>query len=69
MTTVIAVMLAALAISMGVVALVAVPARRAGRDLLTPQGEQLVHRARERVIELRTGADDVPARTPDPVRD
>jgi hypothetical protein len=46
-------MLVALLLALGVVALVAVPARREGRDLLAPQGEHLVQQARERVVDLR----------------
>jgi hypothetical protein len=53
MTTVIVGMLVALLLALGVVALVAVPARREGRELLTPQGEQLVQQARDRVVDLR----------------
>jgi hypothetical protein len=53
MTTVILGMLVALLLALGVVALVAVPARREGRELLTPQGEQLVQQARDRVVDLR----------------
>jgi hypothetical protein len=53
MTTVIVGMLLALLLAVGVVALVAVPARREGRELLTPQGEQLVQQARDRVVDLR----------------
>jgi hypothetical protein len=60
MTTVIVGMLLALLLAIGVVALVAVPARREGRELLTPQGEQLVQQARERVVDLR---DRLPAGT------
>ena len=66
MTTVIVGMLIALALSLAVVALVAVPARRAGRDVLTPQGEQIMQSARDRTAEMagaardkmRPGADD-----------
>ena len=73
MTTVIVGMLLALLLAVGVVALVAVPARREGRELLTPQGEQLVQQARDRVVDLRDRlpassnrtADDDPA-TPEP---
>ena len=53
-------MLLALLLAIGVVALVAVPARREGRELLTPQGEELVQQARERVVDLR---DRLPATT------
>ena len=58
MTTVIVAMFIALALALVVVALVAVPARRAGRDLLTPQGEQLVQNARERTAEAAGAARD-----------
>ena len=44
-------MLTALLISAVVVALVAVPARREGRELLSPQGEQLVQAALERTAD------------------
>ena len=56
MTTVIVGMLVALALALAVVALVAVPARREGRDLLTPQGEQLVQTARDRTTEAASAA-------------
>ena len=56
MTTVIVGMLVALALALAVVALVAVPARRAGRDLLTPQGGQLVQTARDRTTEAASAA-------------
>ena len=62
MTTVIVGMLVALLLALGVVALVAVPARREGREVLTPQGEQLVQQARDRVVDLRD-------RLPTPGRD
>ena len=58
MTTVIVAMFVALALALLVVALVAVPARREGRDLLTPQGEQLVQHARERTAEAAVAARD-----------
>lgn len=58
MTTVMLGMLAALALSLLVVALVAVPARRQGRDLLTPQGEQIVQAALERTAEVASAALD-----------
>ena len=50
--TVIVGMLVALLIAAVVVALVAVPARREGRDLLSAQGEQIVATARERTVEV-----------------
>ena len=56
MTTVIVGMLVALALALAVVALVAVPARRQGRDLLTPQGGQLVQTARDRTTEAASAA-------------
>lgn len=56
MTTVIVGMIVALVLALAVVALVAVPARREGRDLLTPQGEQLVQTARERTTEAASAA-------------
>ena len=62
MTIVIVGMLLALLLALGVVALVAVPARREGREVLTPHGEQLVQQARDRVVDLRD-------RLPTPGRD
>ncbi|HEX8496256.1 MAG TPA: hypothetical protein VF661_03600 [Actinomycetales bacterium] len=56
MTPVVVAMLLALLLSLAVVALVAVPARREGRELLTPQGEQLVQTARERTGEAASAA-------------
>lgn len=41
-------MLICVGLAVAVVALVAVPARRAGRDLLSPQGEELVALAKEK---------------------
>jgi len=41
-------MLLCLALAVAVVGLVAIPARREGRDLLTPKGEEVVSRVRER---------------------
>jgi hypothetical protein len=68
MTTVLLAMLVALVLAVGVVALVAVPARREGRELLTPQGEQLVQQARDKVGDLRDrlpGRDGAGPGTPD----
>jgi hypothetical protein len=56
MLTVIIGMLVALALAAVVLALVAVPARRAGRGVLTPEGEQLVIHARERTVEAMGSA-------------
>jgi hypothetical protein len=51
MTVVIVGMLTALLIAGVVVALVAVPARREGREVLSPQGEQLVQAALDRTAD------------------
>jgi hypothetical protein len=48
MTALVLAMLLCLALGLGVVLAVVVPARRAGRDLLTPHGEHVVARVRER---------------------
>ena len=66
MTTVLVGMLCALLLALGVVALVAVPARREGRQLLTPHGEQLVQQARDRVVDLRERLPSRDAGTPEP---
>lgn len=52
MTVLIFGMLVTLLIAGVVVAAVAVPAYREGRDVLTPEGEQLVQAARERTVEV-----------------
>ncbi len=41
-------MLLCLVLAVAVVGLVAIPARREGRDLLTPKGEEVLSRVRER---------------------
>ena len=41
-------MLLCLILAVAVVGLVAIPARREGRELLTPKGEEVVSRVRER---------------------
>ena len=41
-------MLLCVGLALAVVALVAIPARRQGRDVLTPQGEEIVAMAKER---------------------
>ena len=58
MTTVIVAMILALLLALLVVALVAIPARREGREVLTPQGEQLVQQARHRTAEAAVAARD-----------
>jgi hypothetical protein len=52
MTTVIVGMCVAMLIAGVVVALVAVPARRSGRELLSSEGEQLVQAAREKTVDV-----------------
>jgi hypothetical protein len=63
-------MLLCLLLAVAVVGLVAIPARREGRDLLTPKGEEVVSRVRERtgsamdsardkVAEVTTSKDEV----------
>ncbi len=58
MTAVIIGMLVTLLIAGAVVAAVAVPAHREGRDLLSPEGEQLVQAARDRTAEAVESARD-----------
>jgi hypothetical protein len=41
-------MLLCLVLAVAVLGMVAIPARREGRDLLTPKGEQVVSRVREK---------------------
>ena len=41
-------MLLSLVLAVAVVGLVAIPARREGRDVLTPKGEEVVSRVRQR---------------------
>jgi hypothetical protein len=41
-------MLLCMILAVAVVAVVAIPARRQGRDLLTPKGDEVVSRVRER---------------------
>jgi hypothetical protein len=48
MVSVILVMLLCLVLALSVVGLVAIPARREGRDLLTPKGEEVVSHVRRR---------------------
>jgi hypothetical protein len=52
-------------VAMVVVGLVAVPARREGRDVLTPRGEQVLTRALEKDPE-GSAADRAPAPRPAP---
>jgi hypothetical protein len=58
-------MLVCLLLAVAVVGLVAIPARREGRGLLTPKGEAVVSRVRERTGSARdTTPDQVPDVTP-----
>ncbi|WP_426561454.1 hypothetical protein ACPPVT_14625 [Angustibacter sp. McL0619] len=72
MTVVIVGMLTALLIAGIVVALVAVPARREGREVLSPQGELLVQNALERTADAvgvaRDKVGDLADRLPVPSR-
>lgn len=51
-------MLLCLLLAVAVVGLVAIPARREGRDLLTPRGEEVVSRVRERTGSAMDAARD-----------
>ncbi len=51
-------MLVSLVLAVAVVGLVAIPARRQGRDLLTPRGEAVVTRVRERTGSAMDAARD-----------
>ncbi len=61
MTTLVLAMLLCLGLAVTVVLLVAVPARRAGRDVLTPRGEEVVDSFREAADAARSRFE----RTPD----
>lgn len=56
MTAIVVGMLICVALAVAVLALVAVPARREGRDLLTPRGERVV-------VRVRTTADAASTKT------
>lgn len=58
-------MLFCVALALAVMALVAVPARRAGRDVLTERGEQVVGSIRDRQAASAARADTVVAATAD----
>jgi hypothetical protein len=49
-------MILCLLLGLAVVGLVAIPARREGRDVLTPRGEEVVSRVRERTEAAATVA-------------
>jgi len=57
-------MLLCLLIAVAVVGLVAIPARREGRGLLTPKGEEVVSRVRERTGSAMDAARDKVADVP-----
>ncbi|HON74984.1 MAG: hypothetical protein U0Q14_07675 [Dermatophilaceae bacterium] len=63
-------MLVCLGLAVTIVALVALPARREGREVFTPEGADLVARVRDRAEDVTTSALDkaqglLPQRTPD----
>jgi hypothetical protein len=60
-------MLLCVGLALAVVALVAIPARREGRDLLTPRGEEVVAAARERTQDALDKTGDVISATKDKV--
>ncbi|WP_270888589.1 hypothetical protein [Pedococcus sp. 5OH_020] len=60
-------MLLCVGLAVAVVALVAVPARREGRDLLTPQGEEIVALVREKTETTIDKTGDVLTATRDKV--
>jgi len=51
-------MLLSLLLAVAVVGLVAIPARREGRDVLTPKGEEVLSRVRERTGSAMDAARD-----------
>jgi len=51
-------MLVSVVLAVAVVGLVAIPARREGRDLLTPRGEEVVALVRDRTGEAMVAARD-----------
>ena len=51
-------MLICLVLAVAVVGLVAIPARRQGRDVLTPKGEEVLSRVREKTGEAVGAARD-----------
>jgi hypothetical protein len=61
MVSVVLGMLFCVALALVVVALVAVPARREGRDVLSERGEDIVGSIRERQLSLGRGGDGTPA--------
>jgi hypothetical protein len=60
-------MLLCVGLALAVVALVAIPARREGRDVLTPRGEEVVAAARELTQDALDKTGDVISATKDKV--
>jgi hypothetical protein len=60
-------MLLCVGLALAVVAIVAIPARREGRDLLTPQGEELVALVKEKTESTIEKTGDVLSATKDKV--
>jgi hypothetical protein len=62
-------MLICVGLAVAVVAIVAIPARREGRDILTPQGEELMALAKERTESALERTGDALATAKDKVTD
>ena len=62
-------MLLCLILAVAVVGLVAIPARREGRELLTPKGEEVVSRVREKTESALGTARDKVAEVTSPKND
>ena len=60
-------MLLCVGLALAVVALVAIPARRQGRELLTPRGEEVIASARERTAEAIVATGEAIVATKDKV--
>jgi hypothetical protein len=67
MVAVVVGMLFCVGLGVAVMALVAVPARRQGRDVLTERGEEVVLSLRERADVLGRSGDGAPAALEEPV--
>lgn len=55
-------MILCLVLGLAVVGVVAIPARREGRDVLTPRGEDVVNRAKERTAAVAASRGRAPRR-------
>jgi len=62
-------MLVSVVLAVAVVGLVAIPARREGRDLLTPRGEEVVALVRDKTGEAMVAARDKVADVTSPKND